>query len=185
MVAEARHSPCCAERDAFVEKRDEMKGITPNLWFDDQAEEAARYYVSVFPNSKLGDITHYDEASSRVAKRPVGSVLTVAFELDGQPFVALNGGPVFKFSEAVSFAVNCESQDEIDFYWDKLIGDGGQPSECGWLKDQFGLSWQISPVMLEKLLTNGDPVGVERMMAAMLKMKKLDIADLQRAYDGE
>ena len=161
-----------------------MKGITPNFWFDHQAEEAANFYVSVFPNSKVGNITRYNETVSKVAGRPAGSVMTVEFELDGQTFVGLNGGPIFKFSEAVSFIVNCEGQEEIDRYWNALTADGGQESQCGWLKDKFGVSWQITPSDWGDMLTNATPAQAERLMAAMLPMKKFDLAALQRAFDG-
>jgi predicted 3-demethylubiquinone-9 3-methyltransferase (glyoxalase superfamily) len=162
-----------------------MKGITPNFWFDKEAEDAAELYVSIFPNSKINHVARYGDAASQVAGRPNGTVMTVAFELDGKPFVALNGGPMFKFNEAVSFIVNCESQDEVDHYWNALTADGGSESRCGWLKDKFGLSWQIVPTQLGALLSSGDRGRSERVMAALLKMNKLDVAALQRAYDGE
>ena len=148
------------------------------LWFDDRGEEAARFYTSVFPNSKLGEIARYGSAGPR----PEGMVMTVAFELNGQKFVALNGGPHFKFSEAVSFVVTCNSQDEIDYYWNKLSA-GGDPKaqQCGWLKDRFGLSWQIVPVRLPELLGDPDAERAQRVMAAMLEMKKIEIGELERA----
>ncbi len=161
-----------------------MQKITPSLWFDTQAEEAAQLYVSLFKNSKITDITRYDEASAKVSGQPAGSVLTIAFELDGQKFVALNGGPIFKFTEAVSFIVDCETQEEIDMFWDKLIAGGGAPSQCGWLKDKFGLSWQIVPTALNRMIGDKDPAKAKRTMEAMLKMTKLDIAGLQKAYEG-
>jgi predicted 3-demethylubiquinone-9 3-methyltransferase (glyoxalase superfamily) len=155
-----------------------MPKITPFLWFDHQAEEAVNFYVSIFPNSKIGMIARYGKAGPG----PAGSVMTVEFELTGQPFVALNGGPIFKFTEAISFVINCETQDEVDYYWEKLSADGGEV-QCGWVKDKFGLSWQVVPTVLVKLLSGPDPEGAQRAMKAMLGMKKLDIAALQRAYD--
>ncbi len=157
-----------------------MPKITPFLWFDSAAEEAARFYVSVFPNSRIGAIAHYGAAGPG----PAGSVMTVEFELDGKSFVALNGGPIFKFTEAVSFVVDCASQDEVDAYWEKL-SDGGQPGPCGWLKDRYGLSWQIVPTALPALLTDPDPARGQRVMAAMLQMQKLDIAALEAAAAGQ
>ena len=162
------------------------KRITPFLWFDDQAEQAARCYVSVFPNSRIGPITRYSEVGQEQHGRPPGSVMTVEFELDGQAFVALNGGPVFKFTEAVSLSIDCENQQEIDHYWNRLC-DGGDPSAqvCGWLKDRYGLSWQVVPVKLRTLLADADTARAKRTMQAMLQMKKLDIAALERAYAGQ
>lgn len=153
-----------------------IQKITPFLWFDQQAEEAANFYTSIFPNSKLGKIARYGEAGPG----PAGSAMTVEFQLDGQSFVALNGGPHFKFTEAISFFVNCRTQDEVDFYWEKLSA-GGVPVQCGWLKDKFGLSWQIVPGVLPELLSNPDPEKSQRVMKAMLTMKKLDIRALQQA----
>lgn len=153
------------------------------LWFDDQAEEAVKFYVSIFANSKIGRVTHYDEEGAKAAGRPKGSVMTVAFELDGQEFMALNGGPLFKFTEAISLVVNCETQDEVDAYWKKLSA-GGQEVQCGWLKDRFGLSWQVVPTILPEMLQDKDPEKAKRVMAAMLKMKKIDIASLKKAYEG-
>jgi predicted 3-demethylubiquinone-9 3-methyltransferase (glyoxalase superfamily) len=155
-----------------------MQKITPCLWFDDQAEEAARFYASIFPNSRINKVAHYGEGGPR----PKGSVLTVLFELDGQEFLALNGGPIFKFTEAISLMVNCETQDELDCMWDKLC-EGGQESQCGWLKDRYGLSWQIIPTILSKLMTDPDPGRSQRVFQALMKMKKLDIDELKRAYD--
>jgi len=155
-----------------------MQKITPFLWFDNQAEEAANFYISIFKNSKLGAISRYGDAGPG----PKGSVIVANFTIDGQEFSALNGGPMFRFTEAVSFVVHCDSQDEIDYYWDKLIAGGGKPSQCGWLKDKFGLSWQIVPTALTKLMT-GDPAKSNRVMQALLKMTKLDLPTLQRAYD--
>src|SRR5205814_2488379 len=157
-----------------------VKQITPFLWFDKEAEEAANFYVSVFPNSKLGTIARYGEAGPREA----GMVMTVDFELNGQGFVALNGGPDFKFTEAVSFAISCETQDEVDRYWAKL-SEGGEEGPCGWLKDRYGLSWQIAPTILGEMLRDEDPNKAERVMAAMLEMKKIDVEALQQAYDAE
>jgi len=156
-----------------------MKKIVPCLWFDTEGEAAAELYTSVFPNSKILDIAHYGEAGPR----PAGTVMTVSFELNGQEFLALNGGPEFTFSEAVSFQVMCESQDEVDHFWSKL-GEGGEHGPCGWLKDRFGLSWQIVPTRLVELLGDSDPERARRAMAAMMGMGKLDIAGLEQAADG-
>jgi predicted 3-demethylubiquinone-9 3-methyltransferase (glyoxalase superfamily) len=153
-----------------------MQRITPFLWFDTDAEEAAEFYTSVFPNSKIVDVSHYGSAGPR----PEGTVMTVAFELDGQKFVALNGGPEFTFSEAVSFEVDCQSQEEVDTYWSKLA-EGGEEGPCGWLKDKFGLSWQVVPTRLMDLLGDPDREKSQRVMEAMLKMKKIVIDDLERA----
>ncbi|MCJ7677180.1 MAG: VOC family protein [Anaerolineales bacterium] len=153
--------------------------ITPFLWFDSSAEEAATLYVSVFKNSKVTGVSRYGEAGPG----PKGSAMSVTFQLDGQEFMALNGGPLFKFTEAISFFVNCETQDEIDRLWSKL-GAGGEPGQCGWLKDRFGLSWQIVPNVLGELMGDPDPEKSKRVTQAMLKMGKLDIAGLRRAYDG-
>ncbi len=157
-----------------------MNKITPFLWFDNQAEEAANFYVSVFKNSKVLGVSRYGEAGPG----PKGSAMTVSFELNGQQFTALNGGPAhFGFSEAISFYVDCETQAEVDELWEKLTA-GGEPGPCGWLKDKYGLSWQIVPKTLIQLLGDKDPAKANRTMQAMLKMSKLDIAELQRAYDG-
>jgi len=156
-----------------------MQTITPFLWFDNQAEEAMNLYLSVFKNSKPLSIARYGAGGPG----PAGSVMTASFELDGQQFVALNGGPIFKFTEAVSFVINCETQEEVDMYWDKLTADGGQESMCGWLKDKFGLSWQVVPGILSKLLSDKDAAKAQRVMGAMMKMKKIIIADLQKAAD--
>jgi predicted 3-demethylubiquinone-9 3-methyltransferase (glyoxalase superfamily) len=158
-----------------------MQKITTCLWFDDRAEEAVNFYTSVFKNSKIGSTSRYDEASSKAAGRPAGSVLTMTFELEDRQFMALNGGPIFKFNESVSLVVNCEDQKEIDYYWDKLISGGGQESMCGWLKDKFGLSWQIVPTELGKLMSSKEPGKSQRVMAALLQMKKLDINVLKAA----
>ena len=157
--------------------------ITPFLWFDTQAEEAANFYVSIFKNSRIKGLARYDGETAQVAGRPKGSVMTVQFELDGQDFVALNGGPAFKFTEAISLVVNCESQDEIDHFWQRLSA-GGQEVECGWLKDRFGLAWQIVPTDIEEMLQDKDPEKPKRVMAAVMKMKKLDMAEMRKAYEG-
>jgi predicted 3-demethylubiquinone-9 3-methyltransferase (glyoxalase superfamily) len=153
-----------------------MPKITPFLWFDDKAEEAANFYASIFRNSNVRGVTRYGDAGPG----PKGSVMTVNFELDGQPFTALNGGPQFPFTEAVSFIVNCETQQDVDFYWGKLT-DGGQEVQCGWLKDKYGLSWQVVPAALPRLLQQADPARSQRVMQALLQMKKIDIAQLERA----
>ena len=160
--------------------------IVPCLWFDSQAEEAANYYVGIFKNSKVARITRYTAAGFDVHQRPAGSVMTVAFELDGQPFTALNGGPHFKFNEAISFQVECKNQQEIDYYWEKL-GAGGDPGaqQCGWLKDKFGLSWQIVPENMDEFFEDDTSESAQRVMDAMLPMKKIDIEELRRARDGE
>jgi predicted 3-demethylubiquinone-9 3-methyltransferase (glyoxalase superfamily) len=162
-----------------------VQRITPFLWFDNQAEEAAKFYTSIFMNSKIKTTTRYTEAGSDVHKMPPGTALTVSFELDGQQFTALNGGPIYKFTEAVSFAVHCDHQEEVDYYWEKL-GAGGDPKsqQCGWLKDKFGLSWQIVPNAMIKMLTDPDKSKSGRVMQALMQMKKLDIAQLERAYAG-
>ena len=157
-----------------------MSRITPNLWFDTQGLEAAEFYVSVFPNSRVTDITYYPEGSPRP-----GTVLTVNFELDGQDYTVINGGPEFTFDEAVSLLVNYADQDEVDYYWNALTADGGEESMCGWLKDKYGFSWQISPVGFEELLNSGEAAGVQRAMTAMYGMRKLDLAALQAAFDGD
>ena len=156
-----------------------MNKITPYLWFDDQAEEAMNFYVSIFKNSRITSISRYGDD----VPGPKGKVMTATFELDGQEFMALNGGPQFKFTEAISFFVNCETQQEVDDLWKKLTADGGEESMCGWLKDKYGLSWQIVPSILGRLLNDPDPVKAQRVMQAMLQMKKIDIKGLQRAYD--
>ena len=160
--------------------------ITPCLWFDREAEDAARFYTSVFKNSKIGKISHYTEAGQDVHKMSPGTVMTVEFELNGSPFTALNAGPVFKFNEAVSFQIFCDTQDEIDYYWGKL-GAGGDPTaqQCGWVKDKYGLSWQVVPRMMADLMDDSDPEKASRVMNAMLQMKKLDIEELKRAAEHE
>ena len=161
-----------------------MPKISNCLWFDKQAEEAANYYVSVFPNSKIKEISHYDAASAKVAQMPEGTVLTVSFDLDGQEFMGLNGGPAFKFSEAISFIVNCEGQTEVDKYWEKLSAVP-ESEQCGWCKDKFGVSWQIVPKQLGELLSDPDKEKAGRVMKAMLEMHKLDVAKLQEAAEGK
>ena len=157
-----------------------MKKITPCLWFDSEAEQAAKFYVSIFKNSKIGKITRYVEDGPR----PKGSVMTVEFTLDRVEFVALNAGPQFKFTEAISFSVNCEDQDEIDYFWEKLSADGGSTGQCGWLKDKFGLSWQVNPVFLDDMLCDPDAGKANRVMKAMTQMNKIDIATLENAARG-
>lgn len=159
-----------------------MQRISPFLWFDGQAEEAAAFYVSIFPNSAIRQVLRYGEAGQEQHGQAPGTAMTVAFELDGQPFTALNGGPIFKFTEAVSFVVNCATQEEVDHYWEKL-GEGGDPAarQCGWLKDRYGLSWQIVPRRLVELLSDPDPAKSGRVMQSLLQMKKIDIALLERA----
>ena len=156
-----------------------MQRITPFLWFNNQAEEAARFYASVFKNSRILSISRYGEAGPG----PAGSVMTVEFELDGEKFVALNGGPQYSFTQAVSFVVNCETQAEVDYYWSRL-SEGGKEIQCGWLTDKYGLPWQITPTMLPELLKGGDPEKLNRVMQAMFKMVKLDIEGLRRAAEG-
>lgn len=162
-----------------------MSGIVPCLWFDDNAEEAAAFYTSIFGNSRICRTSRYGREGHEVHGRPEGSVLTVEFELDGQAFTALNGGPVFRFNEAISFQVSCDTQEEVDYYWERLSeGGDDKAQQCGWLKDRFGVSWQVVPSILSEMLRDPDPAKSERVMAAMLQMKKLDIAGLRRAYDG-
>jgi predicted 3-demethylubiquinone-9 3-methyltransferase (glyoxalase superfamily) len=163
-----------------------MQKIIPCLWFDDKAEEAAKFYASVFRNSRIGDVTHYGKEGYEIHGRKAGSVLTVEFEIEGQKFVALNGGPVFKFNEAISFQVHCETQKEIDYYWEKLTEGGDRKvQQCGWLKDKYGVSWQIVPVVLGKMLQDKDTMKSDRVMKALLQMRKLDIMTLERAYKAE
>jgi predicted 3-demethylubiquinone-9 3-methyltransferase (glyoxalase superfamily) len=159
-----------------------MNRISVNLWFESQAEEAALFYTSIFKHSKIKYTTRYDEPGSRVSGRPKGSVMTVSFEIDGQDIVALNGGPVFKFNEAVSLIVNCKNQEEIDEYWSKLT-NGGQESQCGWLEDRYGVSWQVVPTALPEMLADKDTARRERVMEAMLRMKKLDLRALKDAFE--
>lgn len=161
-----------------------MEKITTCLWFDNQAEEAVKFYESVFKNFKMGNISRYDEASSKASGMPAGSVLVVYFEIEGKKFLALNGGPMFKFSEAISLVINCENQEEVDYYWSKLTAGGGQESMCGWLKDKYGLSWQVTPTILVEMLEDKNPKKAEAAMKAMLEMRKIDIPTLQKAYNA-
>jgi predicted 3-demethylubiquinone-9 3-methyltransferase (glyoxalase superfamily) len=161
-----------------------MQKITPFLWFDDKAEQAATFYTSIFKNSKIVNIARYGDAGAEVSGRPKGTVMTVAFQLEGQELVTLNGGPQFKFTEAISFVVNCQTQQEVDEYWEKL-SDGGQEVQCGWLKDKYGLSWQIVPTILSEMLSDPDPKKAEKVMKAMLQMKKIDIKGLKQAYEQQ
>ncbi|MGH7799717.1 MAG: VOC family protein [Thermodesulfobacteriota bacterium] len=160
-----------------------MQKITPCLWFDSNAEEAVNFYTSIFKNSKIGKISRYGEAGCEIHGKPAGTVMTIEFELNGQVFTALNGGPIFKFNEAISFQVNCESQEEVDYYWGKLSEGGDEKAQqCGWLKDKYGLSWQIVPTVLGELLQDKDTKKSERVMKALLQMKKLDVKSLKQAY---
>jgi len=158
-----------------------MQKISPFLWFDSNAEEAANFYVAIFKDSKVLKIARYEEAGPG----PAGSVMVVNFQIEGQDFIALNGGPLFKFTEAISFVINCQTQEEVDHYWNKLTAGGGQESQCGWLKDKYGLSWQVTPTILGELLADKDQKKAQRVMQAMLQMKKIDIAALQRAAAQE
>lgn len=160
-----------------------LQNITPCLWFDDQGEEAASFYVAIFKNSKIVNLSRYSEVGHELHGKPPGSVMAVAFELDGQKFTALNGGPDFKFNEAVSFQINCETQEEVDYYWERL-SEGGDEKACGWLKDKYGVSWQVVPIVLQLMISDPDSEKSKRAMVALLKMKKLDIAELQQAYAG-
>ena len=155
-----------------------MQKITPFLWFDGQAEEAAKFYVSIFKNSQIGTISRYGD----VGPGPKGSVMTVKFQIEGQEFVALNGGPMFKFNESISFVINCETQEEVDYFWQKLTADGGEESRCDWLKDKFGVSWQVVPTILNEMIMDKDAAKSQRVIKAMLEMDKIDIATLKRAY---
>jgi predicted 3-demethylubiquinone-9 3-methyltransferase (glyoxalase superfamily) len=159
-----------------------MQKITPFLWFDDQAEDAVNFYISIFKNSKILNVARYGEEGAKVSGRLQGTVMTVTFQLDGQEFIALNGGPHFTFSPAISFFVSCETQEEVDELWDKL-SEGGEIEQCGWLKDKYGVSWQIVPTVLGELLNDPDPVKSKRVMKAMLQMNKIDIAKLKQAYE--
>ena len=161
-----------------------MQKISPFLWFDTKAEEAAHFYATIFKNSKVGTVARYDEAGAKASGMPIGTAMTVAFQLEGQDFTALNGGPHFKFTEAISFVVSCESQEEVDYYWTKLSAGGDEKAQqCGWLKDKFGLSWQVVPTVLSKFLQDKDPEKSKRVMQAMLQMKKIDIKRLNQAYE--
>ncbi len=164
----------------------DMQRITPNLWYDDQAEEAAEFYASIFPNSRIVKVLRFGEAGYEIHRRPAGSVMTVEFELDGQAFIALNGGPVFTFNEALSLQINCDTQEEVDHYWARLTEGGDERAQqCGWLKDRYGVSWQVVPRALERMLSDPDKEKVAHVTDVMLRMKKLDIAGLERAYEGE
>ena len=157
------------------------------MWFDNQAEEAVKFYTSIFKNSKVGRVLRYGEEAAKISEsgRPPGSVLTIEFEIEGQKFTALNGGPEFKFNESISFVVNCDTQTEVDYFWEKLSVDGGQESQCGWLRDKFGVSWQVVPTVLIEMLHDKDSEKTERVMKAMLQMQKLDIKKLNDAYAGK
>lgn len=159
-----------------------MQNISTCLWFDDKAEEAVDFYVSIFNNSKIGRVARYGEEGAKISGRPKGTVMTVTFELDGQEFMALNGGPVFKFSPAISFIVTCETQQEVDRLWENL-SEGGEKEQCGWLKDKYGVSWQVVPRVLGEMLQDKDPKRSERVMKALLQMKKIDIRGLRQAYE--
>jgi predicted 3-demethylubiquinone-9 3-methyltransferase (glyoxalase superfamily) len=161
-----------------------MQKITPFLWFDHQTEEAVKFYTAIFKNSKVGRLLRYGEEAAQISKsgRPEGSVLTIEFELEGQKFTALNGGPAFKFNESISFVVHCDTQKEVDYFWEKLTAHGGEESQCGWLKDKFGVSWQVVPTVLIDMLHDKDSEKSERVMKAMLQMQKIDIEKLKAAY---
>jgi predicted 3-demethylubiquinone-9 3-methyltransferase (glyoxalase superfamily) len=162
-----------------------MQKVTPFLWFDDQAEEAAEFYTSIFKNSKIGRTTRYGKEGYEIHGKPAGTAMTVEFEIDGQPFTALNGGPVFQFNEAISFQVRCDTQEEVDYYWDKLSEGGDEKAQqCGWLKDKYGVSWQIVPTILSELVGDSDSEKSQRAMKAMLQLKKMDLEALERAYEG-
>ena len=162
-----------------------VRAIAPCLWFDNQAEEAAKYYTGIFKNSKISKISRYGKEGQEIHGQAPGTVMTVAFELDGHKFTALNGGPVFKFNEAISFQVHCETQEEVDYYWEKLSAGGDKEAQqCGWLKDRYGVSWQVVPVALIDMVGDAESAKSQRAMKAMLQMKKIDIAALRRAYDG-
>jgi predicted 3-demethylubiquinone-9 3-methyltransferase (glyoxalase superfamily) len=162
-----------------------MEVIVTCLWFDGNAEEAARFYTSVFKNSKLGSVARYGKEGHEIHGRPAGSVLTVEFEINGRSFVALNGGPLFKFTEAVSFQILCETQEDIDYYWERLTEGGDEKAQqCGWLRDRFGLSWQVVPTVLRRMMSDKDVTKTDRVMKAFMPMKKFDIAALERAYQG-
>ena len=163
-----------------------MQKISPCLWFDNNAEEGVAFYVSIFKNAKVGNVTRYGKEGYEIHKREEGTVMTVDFDLEGQKFLALNGGPVFKFNEAISFQIYCETQEEVDYYWGKLTEDGDKMAQqCGWLKDKYGVSWQVVPTILVKMLQDKDSNKSERVMKAMLQMQKLDISTLKKAYQGE
>ena len=161
-----------------------MQKISPCLWFDDQGEEAAKFYTSIFKDSKIGDVTRYGKEGYEIHGKEEGTVMTVEFEIEGQKFLALNGGPIFKFNEAISFQVYCETQEEVDYYWEKLSEGGDEKAQqCGWLKDKYGVSWQIVPIILIKMLKDKDSENSQKVMKAMLQMHKLDISTLKKAYE--
>ena len=163
-----------------------MQKISPCLWFDDNAEDAVKFYVSIFKNSKVGNVTRYGKEGYEIHKKKEGSVMTIDFEIEGQKFLALNGGPIFKFNEAISFQIYCDTQEEIDYYWEKLTEGGDKNAQvCGWLKDKFGVSWQVVPIAMIKMLQDKDSKKTERVMKAMLQMQKLDIDALTKAYQEE
>ena len=170
--------------NGFCCKENSLQKITPFLWFDNQAEEAVNFYTSIFKNSKIKSVTRYGEAGAEASGRPKGTVMTIAFQLDGQEFAALNGGPHFKFTEAISFVVNCETQDEVDELWEKL-SEGGEKGQCGWLRDKYGMSWQIVPTFLDEMLQDRDPKKSEKVMEALLQMDKIDIKTLKQAYEEQ
>ena len=172
------------KKSRVVRPRSGMQKITPFLWFDNQAEEAVKFYTSIFKNSKIKSVTRYGEEGAKAAERPKGTVMTVVFELEGQEFIALNGGPVFTFSPAISFVVNCETQEELDNLWEKL-SEGGEKEQCGWLKDKYGVSWQIVPTVLGEMLEDKDPKKSEKVMEALLQMTKIDIKILEQAYEQQ
>src|SRR5215471_13198151 len=161
-----------------------MQKITPFLWFDDKAEDVVNLYTSVFKNSKVGRVFRCTAEAAEKTGHPIGSVLTIEFEIEGQKFVALNGGPLFKFNESISFVINCETQDEVDYFWGKLTENGGEESACGWLKDKFGMSWQVTPTILIDMLNDSDEEKSGRVMQAMFQMKKIDVKALKDAYQG-
>ena len=161
-----------------------LQRLTPCLWFDGEAENAAKFYVSIFKNAKLGKISRFSKEGFEVHRQPEGRVMVAEFEIEDMSFIALNGGPQFKFSEAISFQVSCDTQEEIDYYWSRLTADGGAEGSCGWLKDKFGLSWQVIPSTIGSMMTDPDPAKPQRVMQAFMQMKKLDLAELQRAYAG-
>jgi predicted 3-demethylubiquinone-9 3-methyltransferase (glyoxalase superfamily) len=174
------------KEETVIGKAKDMQKITPCLWFDSNTEEAVNFYTSIFKNSRIGNISRYGEAGYEIHQKPAGTVLTIEFELNGQPFTALNGGPMFKFNEALSFQVNCESQEEVDYYWEKLSEGGDENAQvCGWLKDKYGLSWQVVPTVLGEMLMDKDAEKSGRVMEALLKMKKLDIEKLEEAFNQE
>lgn len=160
-----------------------VQPLTPCLWFDSQAEEAAKFYTEIFPNSKIGTVSRFTEAGRELHGKEPGIAMSVSFELNGQPFTGLNGGPMYKFTEAISFQIMCQSQEEVDHYWDRLSA-GGQILQCGWLTDKFGVTWQVVPIALMEMISGPDPEKSKRMLDAMFPMQKLDIATLKRAYDG-